>query len=146
MIVSAVRPAMIRGSATLRRPAFTLLEVLVVVAILVILASIGGVYMFRFLEDAKSDATVLKMQALENACKHFAAKNDGQWPPDLVSLIAPPDGADPFVEGGQLAIQSSWGSPINYAIQAGPGGEEVPVFHAQSPDGKRLAVWPKWAK
>src|SRR6478609_2417754 len=95
-----------RRPALRTRDAFTLLEVLVVVAILVVLASVAGIYVFRYLEDAKADATVLKMQQLERACKNYAAKNDGNWPPDLTSLIAPPDGTDPFIEGGALAIQS----------------------------------------
>lgn len=146
MIVSAARPAVIRGSATLRRPAFTLLEVLVVVAILVILASIGGVYMFRYLEDAKQDATVLKMQALDKACKNYAAKNDGNWPADLRDLIQPVDGGEPFIDGGAESIMSSWGTPIQYTVLPDPGGAEVPVFRAASSDGKRQAVWPRWAK
>ena len=36
--------------SALRREAFTLLEVLVVVAILVVLASVAGIYFFRYLE------------------------------------------------------------------------------------------------
>jgi len=128
------------------REAFTLLEVLVVVAILVILASVAGISVFRYLEDAKADATVLKMQALERACKNYVAKNDGNWPQDLSLLIAPPDGAEPFIDGGALAIQSAWGTPIAYSIEAGPGGEQTPVFRSQSADGRRMAVWPKWAR
>jgi general secretion pathway protein G len=134
-----------RRSALRRRDAFTLLEVLVVVAILVVLASVAGIYIFRYLEDSKADATVLKMQQLERACKNFAAKNDGNFPPDLVSLIQPADQTDPFIEGGQDAITSAWGTPIAYAIEQGPGGEVTPVFRSQSADGRRVAIWPKWA-
>ena len=132
--------------STTRRGAFTLLEVLVVVAILVVLASVAGIYVFRYYEDAKSDATVLKMQQLERACKNYMAKNDGMWPTDLTLLIAPPDGTDPFIEGGQMAIMSAWGTPIVYTIEQGPGGEQTPVFRSQSSDGRRIAVWPKWAR
>jgi general secretion pathway protein G len=135
-----------RRPALRRREAFTLLEVLVVVAILVVLASVASIYMFRYLEDAKADATRLKMQALQTACKTYAAKNDGNFPTDLTALIAPPDGADPFIEGGQDAITSSWGTPIQYSIEQGPGGEMTPVFRSQSSDGRRVAVWPNWAK
>jgi general secretion pathway protein G len=135
-----------RRSALRRREAFTLLEVLVVVAILVVLASVAGIYIFRYLEDAKADATVLKMQQLERACKNFAVKNDGQFPPDLTALIAPGDGTDPFIEGGAAAITSAWDTPIAYSIEQGPGGEVTQVFRSQSSDGRRIAVWPKWAK
>lgn len=128
------------------REAFTLLEVLVVVAILVILASVAGISVFRYMEDAKADATVLKMQALERACKNYAAKNDGTYPTDLSLLISPPDGADPFIEGGQSAIMSTWNTPIVMSLQQDPGGSMTPVFQSQSSDGRRTAVWPKWAR
>lgn len=140
-----------KHSALRTREAFTLLEVLVVVAILVVLASVAGIYVFRYLEDAKADATVLKMQQLERACKNYATKNDGEFPPDLVSLIRPEDtmqgGApDPFIEGGESAIMSAWGTPIEYSVEQGPGGEITPVFRSQSSDGRRVAIWPKWAR
>lgn len=147
MIVSAVRPALIRGSATFRRPAFTLLEVLVVVAILVILASVGGVYFFRYLEDAKGDATLLKMKSLDNACKSYSVKNGGIWPQSLQELIQPADGNEPFVDGGSEAIQSGWQTPILYQLANHPEtGEEVPTFRAQSNNGKRVVTWPMWAR
>ena len=134
-------------SAFRKRDAFTLLEVLVVVAILVILASVAGIGVFRFLEDAKADATTLKMQALEKACKAYATKNDGNPPESLNELLFPSDGAEPFIEGGQASIMSTWGTPINYEPRAiDPGGSPSPVFRAQSPDGKRHVVWPKWAR
>jgi general secretion pathway protein G len=132
-------------AALRRRSAFTLLEVLVVVAILVVLASVAGIYIFRYLEDSKQDATVLKMQQLERACKNYAAKNGGYFPDDLTQLIAPIDGTDPFLEGGADAITSAWGTPIIYQVEQGPGGEIAPVFRAQSEDGRRVAVWPRWA-
>jgi general secretion pathway protein G len=136
-----------RRSALRTREAFTLLEVLVVVAILVVLASVAGIYVFKYYEDAKADATVLKMQQLENACKAYAAKNDGNWPQSLQELVQPSQTSpDPYIEGGPAAILSSWNTPINYTISQGPGGEQAPVFQAQSSDGRRVAIWPVWAR
>jgi general secretion pathway protein G len=135
-----------RRPALRRREAFTLLEVLVVVAILVVLASVAGIYVFKYLEDAKADSTVLKMQQLERACKNYAAKNDGNWPTDLTELIRPTTSPDPYIEGGEAAILSTWNTPIMYSVEQGPGGEMAPVFRAQSADGRRTAVWPVWAR
>jgi general secretion pathway protein G len=147
MIVSAVRPAMVRGTTNSRRSAFTLLEVLVVVAILVILASVGSVYIFRYLEDAKGDATLLKMKQLEKTCQSYSVKNGGNWPETLDELIRPLDGNEPFLDGGSEAIMSGWGTPIQYTIIAHPEtGEQVPTFRSQSANGKRVVVWPQWAK
>ena len=44
------------ASRVAARSAFTLLEVLIVVAILVVLASVSSIYVFKFLHDAKVDA------------------------------------------------------------------------------------------
>ncbi|MGL4420609.1 MAG: prepilin-type N-terminal cleavage/methylation domain-containing protein [Gemmataceae bacterium] len=131
---------------TRRRSAFTLLEVLVVVAILVILAGVASVGIFRFLEDAKEDTTKMKMQQLSTQCRAYAAKNGGDFPQSLNDLISPPDGQQPFLEGGMDAITSAWGTPIQYSIETDQGGSPVPVFRSQSADGKRRAVFPKWAQ
>jgi general secretion pathway protein G len=136
-----------RRSPLRTREAFTLLEVLVVVAILVVLASVAGIYVFKYYEDAKADATVLKMQQLEQACKTYATKNDGMWPQSLQELVMPSQTSpDPYIEGGPNAIMSAWGTPISYTIAQGPGGEQAPVFTSQSSDGRRVAIWPVWAR
>jgi len=129
------------------RSAFTLLEVLVVVAILLVLASVATVYAVRYLEDAKADATKMKMQAISGACKNYYAKT-GNYPASLNDLIQPTDGAEPFLEGGLDAITDSWQQPIQFSVEqpAGGAGEYVPVLRAQSPDGRRRVVWPNSAQ
>lgn len=124
------------------RKAFTLLEVLVVVAILVVLASVAGIYVFRYLEDAKVDATQMKMRALEQACKSYALKNGGSFPENLQLLIAPPDGGSPFMEGGNQALLDSWGNQINYQVTTFSTGETSPQFSTVSPKGQSI-VWPQ---
>jgi general secretion pathway protein G len=142
MIVSPRRP---NSSGLLTRSAFTLLEVLVVVAILLVLASVGAVYGVRYMEDAKADATRMKMQTLSSSCKAYYNKT-GNFPTALTDLIQPPDGNEPFVEGGMDAITDAWGQPINYSLEqpAGGGGEYVPVFRTQH--GNRTVVWPNSAR
>jgi general secretion pathway protein G len=127
------------------RSAFTLLEVLVVVAILLVLASVATVYAVRYMEDAKADATRMKMQAISSACKNYYAKT-GNYPQGLPDLIQPMDGAEPFLEGGVDAISDAWQQPIQFSIEQVGGGEFVPVLRAQSPDGKRRVVWPASAQ
>ena len=54
MLLTTIRTARQRAeNRAVRRAAFTLLEVLIVVAILVILASAASIALFRYLEDAK---------------------------------------------------------------------------------------------
>ncbi len=103
MIVSARR----RSAA--RRPGFTLLEVLVVVAILVILAGVAGVYVFGFLDGAKVDSARTQCEFFEKNCKAFYAKHN-RSPNGLIELVAPdPTFGKPLVEGGEAALADPWG-------------------------------------
>jgi general secretion pathway protein G len=103
-----------RRLAPRNRAAFTLLEVLVVVAILVILAAVAGVYVFGYLEDAKVDTAKQTIGQLESACKSYITKNGGNPPQDLIELVAPTDGRQPLVDGGQNALIDPWGKPYQY--------------------------------
>lgn len=91
-----------------RRAAFTLVEVLVVVAIVVILASVGTLATFKFLEDAKVDTARAKAENLLTAAKSWSVKNDNQQVTDITVLI-------PFIEGGERGLRDPWGEP--YQIQ-----------------------------
>lgn len=142
MLVSPRRPD---ANRLVARSAFTLLEVLVVVAILLVLASVATVYAVRYMEDAKADATRMKMQACSSACKNYYAKT-GSYPQSLADLIQPMDGAEPFLEGGMEAITDAWQQPIQFSIEQVGGGEFVPVLRSQSPDGRRRIVWPNSAQ
>lgn len=129
MIVSASRrPAP-------RRAAFTLLEVLVVVAILVILAAVAGVYVFGYLEDAKIDTARSQCALFETQCKAYMAKNGGNPPQSLMELVAPSDGRQPLIEGGPTALNDPWqqGGQYQMQIQADSYGNPDPVVFVISP-------------
>ncbi len=97
MIVTAAN----RRLATRSRSAFTLLEVLVVVAILVVLASVSSIYVFRYLEDAKKDKAIIDMQVLEKTYKAAIMKNGGEEV-TLQQMI-------PLLEQGSNALNDPWG-------------------------------------
>ncbi|QEL18797.1 type II secretion system protein GspG [Limnoglobus roseus] len=97
-----------------RRSAFTLLEVLVVVAIIVILAGGAGVYVFGYLEDAKVDTARNTITMLETQCKAYAAKNGGQLPGTLQELVAPTNGKSPLIDGGPNVLLDPWGNQYQY--------------------------------
>jgi len=110
-----IRPLIAARMNARRRSAFTLLEVLIVVAILVVLASIAGIYVFRSYEDAKKDTARNQTHTIEKACKMFLLKV--KRPPtsaaELIVPVAIEDGSGqmtgPFLEGGQGAITDPWG-------------------------------------
>src|SRR5436309_1150308 len=74
-----------------RRRGFTLIEVVVVMAILVILA--GGAIMVyqRILEDSRRDTSYHKMKQLEEAAEIYYSRN-GQFPPNFDEFVSPSDG------------------------------------------------------
>lgn len=105
---------LVRRSSASRRSAFTLLEVLVVVAILVILAGISSIYVFRYLEDAKKDKATIESKQLEKTLKAWMVKNGGDVPDSLTVLVGG-DGQAPMIEGGSDALIGPWGNP--YQVQ-----------------------------
>jgi general secretion pathway protein G len=107
---------LLRQRTSGRRNAFTLLEVLVVVAIIVILASVGTIYFFRYLDDAKKETARAKAHNIQTAAKSYYIKY-GEVPPNAQALINPGQGEKPFLEGGNTAIQTPWGGLYTITVQ-----------------------------
>lgn len=128
------------------RSAFTLLEVLVVVAILVILAGISSIYVFRYLEDAKRDKATLEARALEKAVRGYYTRHNDSSPPDnlMVLMGDPSRGEAPMIEGGQAALMGPWGQPYQLVWIQDQAGAMIPkVFTidnqgAQHPDPNQI--------
>jgi general secretion pathway protein G len=126
-----------RSARVTSRSAFTLLEVLIVVAILVVLASVSSVYVFRYLEESRINKCRVDVKTLEKACGAYEIQY-GVRPDSLQHLVQPP-GGKPFVEGE--ALMSPFG-PYQYN-PAGPmnGGLKVDVW-AIAPTGEQIGNWP----
>lgn len=103
-----VTPRMTRSLSVSRRAAFTLVEVLVVVAIVVILASVGTLATFKFLEDAKVDTARVKAEQLVTYGKTWSTRNDAEQIPNLEVLI-------PYADDGVNALKDPWGG--NYTFE-----------------------------
>lgn len=96
-----------------RRAAFTLLEVLIVVAILIVLAGVGGIAMMKYLDDSKKSAAKLQIATLEKAAKAYEIKNGGP-PASLDTLLQPDaDGSAPSIERAE-ALVDPWGNHYQY--------------------------------
>ncbi len=117
-----------------RRSAFTLLEVLVVVAILVVLASVSSIYVFKYLEDAKIDKSRLQAKTIEKAAKSYILRNQGSTDGlSLQALVAPPK---PYLEGGNEAITTPWGPFVLDMGDVSGNGEQNIIVHFTGPDGR----------
>jgi general secretion pathway protein G len=100
-----------------RRSAFTLLEVLMVLAILVILGGLGiGIYSQIF-SGSKQDITRSKMKELINASKLFKL-HTGQFPDQQLEQLKQnssqvPNSRGPYIDITDAdALNSAWGTPI----------------------------------
>ncbi len=102
----------IRRSRAATRAGFTLMEVMVVVAILVILAGTASVMYMRALDQAREDRAKIGVEALTNAAGLYQMKH-GDYPQTLVQLLQPPDGGRPYVEQSELI--DPWGREYKYA-------------------------------
>jgi general secretion pathway protein G len=116
------------------RTAFTLLEVLVVVAIIVMLAGVGGYYVLQSYEEAKLSRAKIDAEMLSNKVEEYKLKNE-QYPATLDALAQQqPAGGGPMVPPDKL--RDPWGKP--YQIDPNGthnGGLKADVF-TTSPKGQ----------
>jgi len=100
------------GERAAARAAFTLMEMLVVVAILVVLAGAGGVIYMRALDDAKKDTAKTQCHALAEVAQRYQLKY-GEFPPSLETLTQPTaDGGKAYLETS--ALVDPWGRPYQF--------------------------------
>lgn len=124
--------------ATVRR-AFTLLEVLVVVAIIVILAGVGVYALMPQYDAAREKIALAKVKALTQAAETYKLNNE-DYPPNLEALAAPqPSGGPPLVPVD--AIIDPWGQPYGYNPAGTNNGGLKPDIWANRPD-KQIGNWP----
>jgi len=116
--------------ATAMRAGFTLIEILVAVAIIGILGTVATVSIPKILENAKIRAAKSGVDSLKNAVVTYNIEK-GKYPSDLKALVEASGDDDPVVEGGEGALYDPWGVEYKYdrkgkkivVISAGPDGE-----------------------
>jgi general secretion pathway protein G len=105
IVTTRIRP-------THRRPGLTLMEVMVVAAILVILAGVGAISVLGYLSDAKEKAAKVGVQTLEQAVSAYYLDYQ-QYPNELADLtVTLPDGKAAKLP--QTALTDPWGQPYQY--------------------------------
>jgi general secretion pathway protein G len=116
-----------------RRSAFTLLEVLIVVAIIVVLVGLGTVQVFKYLDNAKKDAAKIKATNLGQKAVAYQVRN-GAFPESLQVLVQE-----------QLVSQEEtvdpWGQPFQYDATGKNNNGTKPDIWAVAPDGSPVGNW-----
>jgi len=107
-----------KNAGTRRCAGFTLIEVLLVVAILGILAGVVVVSFKGRGEEARIRATRASIAALCTAIDMYEV-DTGRFPPSLQSLISgsgEPNWNGPYIRGGNLP-PDAWGTAFGYSVQ-----------------------------
>jgi general secretion pathway protein G len=122
-----------------RRGGFTLIEVLLVMAILGVIAGMVVPRLLGRQTHANSDATRLTIKGLEQAVKLYALDHHGVYPSSaegIGSLLQPPSGDSVNWRGPYLDAppKDAWGRPLTYAY---PGRRNARGYDISSsgPDG-----------
>jgi general secretion pathway protein G len=114
--------------------AFTLMEVLVVVAILVVLAGVGGVYYAKYLNDAKISSARIQVKIISDTVGLYYTKH-GEWPANLSILTEKDsDGSPPHLEPD--ALKTPWGTIYQYDPSGPNNSGNKPDVWADGPQGK----------
>jgi general secretion pathway protein G len=138
MLLRSVAPRAARS----RRLAFTLLEILIVVAIIVILAGVGIVYLVPQLTKSEEGVAKAKANAIAGACQIYY-NNHHAWPQNVEELTQPDPENDnkPYITDD--GAKDPWGN--FYTIDAsGPNHKgAAPDVYTTSPSGKVIGNWGK---
>jgi general secretion pathway protein G len=118
------------------RRGFTLMEVLVVVAIILILAGLGGYYFLGQAKEAQKSAAKVQIRTLKQAAENYALDHGGTFPANLQALLSKDSyGKGPYLKN-QDALVDPWGNQYQYA-PPGPNDTE-PHVYCQAPDGTAI--------
>jgi general secretion pathway protein G len=115
-----------------RRAAFTLLEVLVVVAIIIVLAGIATVYVPKYLEDSYKNRAVIDCKTLANVVSSQYMQT-GEYPQNLQDVAG-------YVQGGIPA--SPWGGQYALSFDESTGQTRV-VVSTTAKDGTVITNYTK---
>ena len=90
------------------RVAFTLMEMLIVVAIIVALAGVGGMYLIKALGQSKEKAAKLQAQQIADACTQYYTEM-GTMPTSLQQLLTPNNNLGPWLTESAKLLDP-WGN------------------------------------
>lgn len=137
MILRRTQPGAARRA--IERGAFTLMEVLVVAAIIVILAGVGGVVYTNYLEKAREDKAYLDVKMLSEQVEAYRVSY-GSYPGSLQELaVRQQDGKPAFLEESNLV--DPWNQQYQYNPNDVHPATLKPHVYTMAPGGKMIANW-----
>jgi len=133
----------LRKQSTPARRGFSLLEVLIAVAIIVLIASAGGYMYMSHFENAKKDLAKAAVMALDQEVQIYRTRH-GDFPPSLDVLTQRgPSGEAATIEVAKLV--DPWNRPIAYEPQNLHPLSGKPHIYTEGPNpgtpGSRISNW-----
>jgi general secretion pathway protein G len=133
-----------------RRAGFTLMEMLVVVAIIVALAGIGGFFLMGALSEGQKGTAAAQVKVLTQACMFYATKHNGAYPEQLADLLKQDDVGGPYLDDPD-ALMDPWSKPsaprpYQYDKNGTNNNRLKPDIWTVDPkDNVKIGNWPKSA-
>lgn len=116
---------------------FSLLELLVVMAILALLAGLVAPKVIGFLGGAKTDTAKVQLRNIESALDLYRLDN-GKYPASLDALVTQPAGADrwkgPYLKKA-TGLSDPWGQPYKYQFPGQHGEYDLYSLGADKTEG-----------
>ena len=130
MVQSRVNLNLDRPGRSASEAGFTLLELLVVLGIIALLATVAGPQVLRYLGKARTDTAKAQISAISTALELYALDN-GSFPSQEAGLSAlvqpPPNDATwhgPYLKRAEGLIDP-WGQPYHYKFPGRQGPPDV---------------------
>ena len=111
------------------RQGFTLIEILVVVAIIGMLGAVAVPAYINYLADARIATTRALIKSVDDALVTYNSKHGGKYPDTLDVLTQETEDADAILQGG---IEDPWGNELKYEKR----GKKRPLLTSAGPDGE----------
>jgi general secretion pathway protein G len=113
-----------------RRKGMSLVEIMVVIAIIGVLMTVVAVNVLGYLDDANVDATRIQMKKMEEALVVYASKHKGKFPSTSEGL----DAAKKYFQNNQVPTDA-WGNPFQY-FSPGTHGDNQYEIVSLGKDGR----------
>lgn len=123
MIASSKIPAIARALGRRSRRGMTLVEIMVVIAIIGILMAVIGGQVIGYLEDANVEATKIQIQQVESGLTVYAAKNRGKYPTTSEGMQA----AAKYFKGEEVPLDA-WGNEFQYFAPGTNGDHDYEII------------------
>jgi general secretion pathway protein G len=123
----------------LLRAAFTLMEMIVVVAIIVALAGLGGYAYIQTLKTQQKNTAKINVKGLAEAVNRYYTDHN-RYPSSLQELLRKDAQGGPYLDSADV-LTDPWGQPYQYNPNSvNPDNQEqTPEISTTAPDGTRIS-------